>query len=148
MSDFVYKKATIDDLDQILELGNLLADFTISETPVSFWTYDSLKACIEKPETGTIFCVKADDDIAGFAIVLYNQAFKVANIDQLFTLPKYRSLGIGKELYNMVLTDAKDNQMEKMSLITEFNNTSVINFFESKGFDKTLNNAKLELDLK
>ncbi len=147
MNEFVYRRAEINDLEQILKLGNLLVDFEISETKNCFWSRDTLKKCIQDPNSGLVVCALANDELAGFAIVQYNIAFSVATIDQMFILPKYRNYGLGRNLYNMIIEDAKSTGINELCMNVEFNNKSIIEFFEYNGFEKAMNNVSLKLKL-
>lgn len=147
MSEIIYKVADITDIEQILKLGNLLSDFELSDDEHCFWSEDTLKSCIDNPSSGLIVCALLDNQLAGFAIVQYNIVFSTATIDQLFILPKYRNLGIGKKLYNLILDNVKSNRIKEISMNVEFGNKSIIDFFEYNGFDKTMNTVNLKLKL-
>ena len=146
MENFIYRKAIKEDLDKILDLGYLIDDFE-SEEAKKFWDYDILLNCINNEDSGLIVCATIDDTIAGFGVVLYNPVFKRAIISDLFVSPKYRNSGIGNELYELILTDAKEKNINSIQIITEYNNSSIIGFFENKGFDKINNNSLLFLNL-
>lgn len=148
MNDVIYKIAEISDIDQILKIGNLLSDFELSDNEHSFWSEKTLKNCINDPSSGIIACAMINNTLAGFAIVQYNIVFSTATIDQLFILPKYRNLGIGKKLYHLILNNVKSKKITKLSMNVEFGNKSVIDFFEYNGFDKTMNTVNLNLTIK
>ncbi len=148
MENFIYRKATFDDLEELLSLGNLIADFNLSEISKPFWDYDVLKNCIENDDSGLIVCAFLEDNLIGFSIVLYNTIFKKGIIENTFVLPKCRNKGIAKNLFSFILKDAKQKDLETLSINTEFNNMSVINFFEKNGFDKSINNTELVLNIK
>lgn len=146
MENFIYRKAIKEDLDKILDLGYLIDDFE-SEEAKKFWDYDILLNCINNEDSGLIVCAVIDDNIAGFGVVLYNPIFKRATISDLFVSPKYRNSGIGNELYEIIINDAKEKNIDSIQIITEYNNSSIIGFFENKGFDKINNNSLLFLNL-
>ncbi len=146
MENFIYRKAIEEDLNKILGLGQLIDDFE-SEEAKKFWDYDILLNCIKNEDSGLVVCAIHDDSLAGFGVVLYNTIFKRAIISDLFVSPKYRNSGIGNELYELILNDAKEKNIDSIQIITEYNNTSIIGFFEDKGFDKVNNNALLFLNL-
>lgn len=148
MNDVIYKIAEISDIDQILKIGNLLSDFELSDNEHSFWSEETLKNCINDPSSGIIACAMLDNKLAGFAIIQYNIVFSTATIDQLFILPKYRNLGIGKKLYQLILDNVKSKKITELSMNVEFGNKSVIDFFEYNGFDKTMNTVNLKLKIK
>lgn len=148
MENIIYKLADIKDLDEIIELGNLLADFEITERGKDFWDKETLKNCLEQPDSGLIVCSYYDNNLAGFIIINKNIVFKIASIDYIFVLPKYRSLKIGKELYNMTIEELKKSSIKQLSITIEYNNKSIIDFFECRGFDKTLNMVNLDLKIK
>lgn len=147
MEEFVYRIANIDDIEQISKLGNLLADFEITDTKHFFWSKDTLKNCISDPSSGLIVCVLAENELAGFAILQYNMAFSTAFIDQMFILPKYRNFGLGRNLYKIVIDNVKQKGIKEITMNVEFSNKSIIDFFERNGFDKTMNNVCLKLKL-
>lgn len=147
MENIVFRKATFDDLDDILELGNLIAEFDVSETPITFWDYETLEKCLSDENSGLILTAYNGDDLAGFCIVTYNIVFKKAIIEDMYVPAKFRNLGIAKKLFNMVINEVNENGIETVSIMTEFNNTSIINFFEKNGFDKFQNQVQLILNL-
>ena len=146
MENFIYRKAIKRDLNKILDLGYLIDDFE-SEEAKKFWDYDILLNCLNNEDSGLIVCAITDDNLAGFGVVLYNKIFKRAIISDLFVSPKYRNSGIGNELYELILKDAKEKNINSIQIITEYNNSSIIGFFENKGFDKINNNSLLFLNL-
>ena len=147
MENIVFRKATFDDLDDILELGNLIAEFDVSETPITFWDYETLEKCLADEASGLILTAYNENELVGFCIVTYNLIFKKAIIEDMFVSPKFRNLGIANKLFNMIISEVKDNKIDTLSMITEFNNTSVINFFEKNNFDKYQNQVQLILNL-
>lgn len=147
MDEIIYKIADISDIEEILKLGNLLSDFEISDDEHFFWSEDTLRNCINDPSSGLIVCALLENKLAGFSIIQYNLVFSTATIDQLFILPKYRNLGIGKKLYNLILENVKSKGIKELSMNVEFGNKSVIDFFEYNGFDKTMNTVNLKLML-
>lgn len=146
MENFIYRKAIKEDLSQILELGTLIDDFETEESK-KFWDYDILQNCINNDSSGLIVCALHDNNLAGFGVVLYNTIFKKAIISDLFVSPKYRNSGIGNELYELIINDVKEKNITSIQIITEYNNSSIIRFFENKGFDKINNNSLLFLNL-
>ncbi|MBE5821284.1 MAG: GNAT family N-acetyltransferase [Clostridiales bacterium] len=147
MENIIFRKATFDDLDNILEIGNLIAEFDVSETPVSFWDYETLEKCLSDETSGLILTAYNENELAGFVIVTYNLVFKKAIIEDMYVPAKFRNLGIAKRLYSMVINEAKENGIDTITIMTEFNNTSIINFFEKNGFDKFQNQVQLILNL-
>ena len=147
MSEFVYRVANVNDIDQIIKLGNLLIDFDISDTKQSFWSKETLKDCIQNPSSGLVLCAVNDCEMGGFAILQYNNVFKTATIDQLFILPKYRNLGLGRKLYNMIIENVKKQEISEINMNVDFNNRSIIDFFEYNKFEKTMNKVNLKLKL-
>lgn len=147
MENIIFRKATFDDLDNIIEIGNLIAEFDVSETPITFWDYETLEKCLSDETSGLILTAYNGDELAGFCIVTYNIVFKKAIIEDMYVPAKYRNLGIAKKLFGMVLSEIKENKIDTVSIITEFNNTSIINFFDKNGFDKFQNQVHLILNL-
>lgn len=147
MENIIFRKATFDDLEDILEIGNLIAEFDISETPTKFWDYTTLEQCLSDENSGLILTAYNHNELAGFCIVTYNIIFKKAVIENMYVPAKYRNLGIAKRLFNILLNELKDNNISTLSTTTEFNNTSIISFFEKNGFDKFQNQVQLILNL-
>ena len=147
MEDIVFRKATFDDLKDIVELGDLIAEFDMSDTPIEFWDYDTLKKCVSDIDSGLILTAYNEKELAGFSVVTYNKVFKKAIIEDIFVSPKYRNMGIARNMYNMIIDELKENNFDTLSMTTEFNNTSIIKFFEKNGFDKFQNKVELVLNI-
>ena len=147
MENIVFRKATFDDLDDILEIGNLIAEFDVSENPISFWDYETLEKCLADESSGLILTAYQESELVGFCIITYNIVFRKAIIEDMYVPAKYRNLGIAKKLFSMAINELKENKIDSVSINTEFNNISVINFFEKRGFDKFQNQVQLILNI-
>jgi ribosomal protein S18 acetylase RimI-like enzyme len=73
--------------------------------------------------------------VGGFAKVEeYRSAGKTAELENMYVIPKYRSMRIGNKLINKFLSWCKSKDVERTRVITSANNKLAIGFYHKNGF--------------
>lgn len=138
------RKAILNDLESIWNLGSNVNEFEVSKETVTFWPKDILELCIN---SGAIFVSEGIDEINGFIVVNYNPDFKKAIIENIFVDSKFRGMGIGEDLLMNLLKYLREKGCEYVcSLVEEKDNTG-INFYLKNNFNRGINCVWLDLIL-
>lgn len=118
--DIIIKKATLDDVVDILKIEN--ACFT------SPWTEGSLKESLEN-ENSRFYLALIDGETAGYiGVQIFSGEGYVTNVA---TMPEFRRKGIAKALIKRAL----ENEMEFLTLEVRESNLPAINLYKSFGFE-------------
>jgi len=76
----------------------------------------------ENSEKGCMFLYRQDQKIAGFATIYYSYAStltaKVAIMNDLFTIPQFRGIGVAKKLIEHCRVVAKQNDCVRLQWLT------------------------------
>lgn len=83
------REATINDIDNIHNLGKQVDEFNVTNKVVTFWPKHILKNCIES-DTDRLIIAEDKKEIIGFLIVNNNPTFKKAIIENIYITPQYR----------------------------------------------------------
>ena len=62
---------------------------------------------------------------------------KVAILEDMVVLSKYRSEGIGSQLVDYAIGEAKKEGCKRITLLTDIENTKAQSFYQKKGFVKS-----------
>lgn len=121
------KKATLDDLSflQILE----------QQSFASYRQFDksALKRAILSPNQ-LVYLIYVDENVAGAAIIhSHKRAWRLYSIA---LLPTFRGQKLGLALMNFIIEEAKSSFIERIVLEADYNNATLISFYEKLGFKK------------
>ncbi|WP_106793950.1 GNAT family N-acetyltransferase [Aquimarina sp. Aq78] len=145
--DLKYRVADINDLEGLRQLGKIsYAEFS---NILSTENWNTLSAILESEENvlnlieiSKIFICEIDSDIAGMIYFIPNgNPTELYESDWCYIRflgvdPKYRGLGIGKELVDFCIRYAKKSEEKIIALHTsEFMNAARI-MYEKKGFKR------------
>lgn len=123
--DIQIRKATFNDLQQILNIENSLEHKILSN--------DILSSTLTK-DSYYYFVVTDNDNIVGyFSAELLVDHFDILAIA---VLPKYRKQGIASKLLNVFLDICILKNINEIFLEVRCNNCIAINFYEKHGFKK------------
>lgn len=130
--------------DNLVDLARLLNElFTqdIEFEPDFEKQETGLVKILSNPEIGEILVLKIDNKIVGMVSLLYSISTalggKVAILEDMIIDKGYRNEGFGKELLNEAINFAKDRNCLRLTLLTDFNNDTAINFYQRAGFKKS-----------
>lgn len=158
MAEINIRKATIDDLAEIKKLNKI--HFELSEKEFdSLWNTnwpfekegsDWLKKEIAGVNNITFVAVE-NNTIIGYLTAeatndtRFKNNLKKAEITSLFILEEFRSQNIGSKLINEFFTWAKNNQVKRMLVSTDFTSDAVY-FYKKNGFKEYGVELKIDLE--
>lgn len=145
MKDILIRKATENDLEEVLEMADQLTaagfpydrevDLKSAHTPEGRMYYQEkiLSA------SNTCFIAEINREIIGFALAEKKEVppfrtVKVAELNELFVKDQYRNKGIGKMLIDYFLNWAKKSGADKGTVSVYFMNERGIEFYKREGF--------------
>ncbi|MBW8330955.1 MAG: GNAT family N-acetyltransferase [Prolixibacteraceae bacterium] len=133
--------ASKDDLVDLTRLLNELFTQDIEFEPDFEKQEIGLVKILSNPEIGEILVFKIDNKIVGMVSLLYSISTalggKVAILEDMIIDKGYRNEGFGKELLNEAINFAKGRNCLRLTLLTDFNNDTAINFYQRAGFKKS-----------
>ena len=132
------KHAMSEDIDEIIDLGNYVNEFQVSDEVATFWSKEILNECI-KDGNNPIFVAKENKQIIGFIIANYNPSFKKAIIENIFVTPNFRGQGAAKLLLDNLVDELKVLGCEYVCSFTENENNIAVKFFLNNDFNKGIN---------
>jgi len=152
MDQIQIRKATLDDLDELLQMeqGVIEAerpfDPTIRESPV---VYYNLKEMIEDDAFYVLVAV-ADGRIVSSGYATTKQARPYLNhshyayLGFMYTLPAYRGMGINGRIITELRSWAEEQGMEEIRLTVYPENDPAIRAYEKMGFVPHLIEMRIE----
>jgi len=89
-----------------------------------------------------VFFASLDNTDIGIAAFYVNSDTRIAYITIIGVLPEYQRRGIGKELLDLVVDKAQENNMEYIKLEVDTVNISAIEFYRKNGFTPSISFEK------
>jgi N-acetylglutamate synthase-like GNAT family acetyltransferase len=133
--------ATQKDISQITELLNILFSQEVEFVPNKEKQERGLKMIIENPSIGTILVAEQSNKIVASINILYSISTvlgaKVAVIEDMIVDPSMQKDGIGSKLIQFALSFAKEQSCERVTLLTDKNNTLAHKFYSKNGFSQS-----------
>ena len=130
-----------DDLVDLIRLLNELFTQDIEFEPDFEKQEIGLVKILNNTEIGEILVLKIDNKIVGMVSLLYSISTalggKVAILEDMIIDEGYRNNGFGQELLNEAINFAKGRNCLRLTLLTDFNNDTAINFYKKAGFKKS-----------
>lgn len=143
--EFVIRRATLDDIDDIIKLNKILFDLEYDNNfddtldtswPLSNKGIDYYKESI----TNNIALVAVTSNmVVGYLIWTLNtensyNTVKQAELNNMCVLEKYRKYGVGTGLFNEFKNICKQNHMNEIRVTASYANSSAINFYKRNWF--------------
>jgi GNAT superfamily N-acetyltransferase len=126
------------DIEALIKLLSILFTQDIEFEPDYQKQKRGLDQIIQSPEIGEILILKIDGNIIGMVSLLYSISTalggKVAILEDMVIHPDYRSQGYGKLLLNEAIVFAKRRNCFRITLLTDFDNETAIEFYKKRGF--------------
>jgi ribosomal protein S18 acetylase RimI-like enzyme len=150
------KKATIDDLENILALNKKLFEYEagLTEEFNQEWTYSQagkefFKTRLEN-ENAFALIAQEDGKIAGYILVrIQETAFRkrnlIADIEHLFIQEEMRKRGVGTMLVEKAKKILREKGVPRLKVQALFANKNAVDFYKEMGFNEFL--SILETDL-
>ncbi len=141
------RKATIDDLEIILDFNQKLFDREIERfdpTLDGTWTQseEGRDYFIERiQDFGCAFVAEVDGQVVGYLVgglaepESYRIIPKMAELENMYVLPEHRSQGVGAGLYQDFKAWAKEQGAGRLKVVASAGNKGGINFYQDKGFE-------------
>jgi len=131
------RNATTEDAAQILEFIRALAAFERAPDAVVATEQALIRDGFGKHPFFHCLIAEYDGEPAGFALYFFNYSTWVGRpgiyIEDLFVLPQFRRLGIGRDLLKRVAAIAVENGCQRMQWQVLDWNTPAIDFYRSLG---------------
>jgi AraC family transcriptional regulator of adaptative response/methylated-DNA-[protein]-cysteine methyltransferase len=135
------RKATLDDIDDLVKLLKLLFDQESEFNADKKAQTKGLKRIISSKNLGDIFVVKKEKKVIAMVNVLYSFSTalgaKVATIEDMVVAKKYRKNGYGSKLLKSVLKKLKKGNIQRVTLLSDFNNIEAHKFYKKIGFKRS-----------
>jgi predicted N-acetyltransferase YhbS len=133
--------ATLDDIESLnLLLKSLFtqeAEFKVDYKKQT----KALKKIIKSKSIGDIFVVEKKGKVVGMVNILYTYSSalgkKVALLEDMIVLKKYRQKGLGSKLLKKVLKKLDGSGIARVTLLSDFDNIDVHRFYKKHGFYKS-----------
>jgi len=134
-------KATHSDISELVELLSSLFEQEAEFEPNSEIQSKALSKIILDPKIGIILIAKDDDKILGMVNLLFTESTalgsKVALLEDMVILSSSRGRGIGSQLIDYAISEAKKAGCKRITLLTDIENTKAQSFYQKKGFVKS-----------
>jgi GNAT superfamily N-acetyltransferase len=134
-------KATHSDISELVELLSSLFEQEAEFEPNSEIQSKALSKIILDPKIGIILIAKDDDKILGMVNLLFTESTalgsKVALLEDMVILSSSRGRGIGSQLIDYAISEAKKVGCKRITLLTDIENTKAQSFYQKKGFVKS-----------
>jgi len=155
--DYILRKATAQDISQIVELSGLLADYHHAldmywkpglETKPNFGEF--LKDDLAKPNTMWLVAEFKERIIGYFSAEIrstkpYISVLEIGHLSTCFILSEFRGKGIAKEAVEKFFKWFKENGLTVAELTVDSRNSDSVKVWESLGFREYMKKMKLEL---
>jgi len=134
-------KATHSDIPELVGLLKTLFEQEAEFEPNSETQRKALSKIILGPTIGIILVARDDEKILGIINLLFTESTalgsKVAILEDMVVLPKSRGEGIGSQLIDFAIGEAKKEGCKRITLLTDIENTKAQFFYQKKGFVKS-----------
>ncbi len=137
MTDLIIRNASINDIDEILEIE--------SESFIDPWKKENLESEFQTNPFARILVASLNNKVIGF--IIYYITFNSSTIAQIAVKKEYRKQGVGEalmnEMINVIISSNKllkdekeieENFIETMTLEVRESNTKAINLYKKLGF--------------
>ena len=148
MTDYKIRKATREDMPQVLELIKELAAYENAS--------DQVEICVEDLEKEgfinnnfTCFVADVDGKLQGMAFVYFRFSTwkgRTVHLEDLIVREAMRGSGLGGALYKTVVQFGADNGVRRIEWVVSEGNKNAIQFYENSGADIKKNWYTVHLD--
>ena len=150
MSNYIIKKCTLEDINEVKEIS----EKTFSETFAEENTEEDMKNYLEENfsyeqikkevsnDKSIFYIVKDEAEVAAYMKVNFEEAQteegynNSLEVQRIYVLEKYKGKKIGKTLIEKAKEIGKENNLEYIWLGVWENNFPAIKFYEKQGFEK------------
>ncbi|MBA5792440.1 MULTISPECIES: GNAT family N-acetyltransferase [unclassified Flavobacterium] len=134
-----FELLTANDIPEIV--NHMVAFYAIDGYPIHVEkTTQLFHEFITKPELGSCFMIKYNNEICGYTILIQFFSFEMSGyvllLDELYVSDTYQGKGIGKEAMTFIKEFAVNNHYKKLVLEVEPHNERAIHLYEKENFRK------------
>ena len=154
-NDIKIRKATTQDIDEIIKLNKILFDLEYNNFDdtlnINRPTSDEWKSYFQDSITKNITLVATIDNyIIGYLIWNLDSQFsyntvKQAELNNMCILDKYRKIGIGTKLINEFKKICNNNGIQEIKVTASYKNINAIKFYKKNGFNESELTLKIEI---
>jgi ribosomal protein S18 acetylase RimI-like enzyme len=123
--------------DLLYELFTLESDFQ----PEREKQLRGLQLILDTPQIGRLFVLRVDGKVAGMANALITvstaQGTRVLLLEDVIVSRAHRAAGLGRQLVDHVCAWAKSEDITRVTLLADHDNTPALAFYERLGFEKS-----------
>jgi GNAT superfamily N-acetyltransferase len=134
-------KAIHSDIPELISLLKTLFEQEAEFEPNSETQRKGLSKIILDPKIGIVLVARDDEKILGMINLLFTESTalgaKVAILEDMVVLSKSRGEGIGSQLVDYAIGEAKKEGCKRITLLTDIENTKAQAFYQKKGFVKS-----------
>lgn len=134
---YIIRKATDSDREAVTDIFNYFVENSFAAYPDKKFGYEIFDIFKGIAKGGSFYAVEFEGKITGFGFLKqYHSAAAFSGVSELtyFILPEYTGKGIGTELLNILISDAKNMGIRTVIAdISSLNETS-LNFHKKNGF--------------
>lgn len=155
--DISIRKATVNDLEEILKLNKALFDYEEkfnSEYNLE-WTYSEKGQAYFKKriarDSSIVLVAEVKTKIVGYLLIFVDshsirKINPIAEIENMFISEEYRAHGVGTELMREAIKQVREKGAKNLEVEVEAQNSGAINFYKSNGFEDFEVTLQLKLD--
>ena len=147
MNDIVIRKAILDDLETIQQLNYelfVLESNNFDDTLIVDWSLsdDGRQYFISSINNDITLVAVVNNKIVGYIIGsldtegAYNN-IKQAELNNMYVLEEYRSIGVGGRLFDELKKLFIENGMQEVKVVADCKNVKAVNFYKKNGFSES-----------
>jgi len=135
------ERAIIKDIPELCTLLDYLFEQESEFKPDRKVQSRGLSAIIDGNNVGDILLVRQAGEIIAMVNLLYTISTalgsRVAILEDMVVLPKYRDQGMGLKLLDYAIQFAKEQGCKRISLLTDSDNKGAHRFYQKYGFSRS-----------
>jgi GNAT superfamily N-acetyltransferase len=136
-----FTKAIHSDIPELVELLKTLFEQEAEFEPNSEAQRKALSKIILDPKIGIVLVARDDEKIIGMINLLFTESTalgsKVAIFEDMVVQSIFRDKGIGSQLIDFAIAEAKKEGCKRITLLTDVENNQAQSFYQKKGFMKS-----------
>lgn len=133
-----FTKAIHSDIPELVELLKTLFEQEAEFEPNSEAQRKALSKIILDPKIGIVLVARDDEKIIGMINLLFTESTalgsKVAIFEDMVVQSIFRDKGIGSQLIDFAIAEAKKEGCKRITLLTDVENNQAQSFYQKKGF--------------
>jgi GNAT superfamily N-acetyltransferase len=137
----VIEKATVADITQLCCLLDILFSQEVEFKPDADTQERGLRAIVTNPDVGVILVARHNDTLVGMVNILFTVSTalggRVGILEDMVVIPSKRSSGVGSQLLNAAIATARENNCQRLTLLTDSDNETAHGFYEKHSFTRS-----------